>query len=73
MENETHVHFVEDGSALAAVEIDQPRRSPFISKLHGVFFALGIVVSSYQVRTRGAGIVISRTSQCDSRSRSPLR
>lgn len=57
MENETHVQFVEEGTALAAVEIDQPRRKPLISKLHGVFFALGIVVSSYQVRTRGAGIV----------------
>jgi hypothetical protein len=57
VENETHVQFVEDGAALAAVEIDQPRRRPLISKLHGVFFALGIVVSSYQVRMRGTGIV----------------
>jgi hypothetical protein len=57
VENQTHVHFVEDGAALAAVEIDQPRRRPLISKLHGVFFALGIVVSTYQVRMRGTGIV----------------
>jgi hypothetical protein len=57
VENETHVQFVEDGTALAAVEIDQPRRRPLISKLHRVFFALGIVVSSYQVRMRGTGIV----------------
>lgn len=57
MENETHVQFVEEGPALAAVEIDQARRRPLISKLHGVFFALGIVVSSYQVRMRGTGIV----------------
>jgi hypothetical protein len=57
VENETHIQFVEDGAALAAVEIDQPRRRPLISKLHGVFFALGIVVSSYQVRMRGTGIV----------------
>lgn len=57
VKNETHVQFVEEGSALAAVEIDQPRRRPLISKLHGVLFALGIVVSSYQVRMRGTGIV----------------
>ena len=57
MENQTHVQFVQEGAALAAVEIDQPRRRPLISKLHGVFFALGIVVSSYQVRMRGTGIV----------------
>jgi hypothetical protein len=57
VENETNVQFVEDGAALAAVEIDQRRRRPLISKLHGVFFALGIVVSSYQVRMRGTGIV----------------
>jgi hypothetical protein len=57
VENEAHVQFVEEGAALAAVEIDQPRRRPLISKLHRVFFALGIVVSSYQVRTRGNGIV----------------
>ena len=56
-DNDTHVQFVEDGAALAAVEIQQPRRKPLISKLHGVLFALGIVVSSYQVRMRGTGIV----------------
>jgi hypothetical protein len=57
LENETHVQFVQDGAVLSAVEIDQPRRKPLISKLHGVLFALGIVVSSYQVRMRGTGIV----------------
>lgn len=57
MENETRVHFVEDKAHLTAVEVEQPRRSPLIAKLHGVFFALGIVVSTYQVRAVGAGIV----------------
>lgn len=58
MENETSVRFEGDGPDLTAVEIDQPRRrSPLISRLHGVFLALGIVVSSYHVRVRGNGIV----------------
>jgi hypothetical protein len=57
LETRTSVHFVEDGTNLAAVEIDQPRKSPLISKLHGVLFTLGIVVSTYQVHVRGAGIV----------------
>lgn len=57
VENEAHVQFVQEGPALAALEIDQPRRKPLISKLHGVLFALGIVISSYQVKMRGNGIV----------------
>lgn len=57
MDTETEVHFVENGSELTAVEIGQRGRSPFIGKLHRVLFALGIVVSTYQVRTLGRGIV----------------
>jgi hypothetical protein len=57
LENETQVHFVENGSELTAVEIGQPGHSPFIGKLHRVLFALGIVVSTYQVRALGHGLV----------------
>jgi UTP:GlnB (protein PII) uridylyltransferase len=55
--NDTEVHFVENGSELTAVEIGQRGRFPVIAKLHRVLFALGIVVSTYQVRTLGRGIV----------------
>jgi hypothetical protein len=54
---DTEVHFVENGSELTAVEIGQRGRSPRIGKLHRVLFALGIVVSTYQVRALGGGIV----------------
>lgn len=57
MDSDTEVHFVENGSELTAVEIGQRGRSPFIGKLHRVLFALGIVVSTYQVRALGRGIV----------------
>jgi UTP:GlnB (protein PII) uridylyltransferase len=57
LETGTFVHFEQESSVLTAVEVKQPRRAPLISKLHGVFFALGIVVSSYQVRALGDGIV----------------
>jgi hypothetical protein len=57
VDTETEVHFVENGSELTAVEIGQRGRAPFIGKLHRVLFALGIVVSTYQVRTLGRGIV----------------
>jgi len=53
----TQIHFVEDGTALTAVEIGQGGRSPFIGKLHRVLFALGVVVSTYQVRALSGGIV----------------
>lgn len=56
MDNETEINFVENGSELTAVEIDHRGRSPFIGKLHRVLFALGIVVSTYQVRTVGRGL-----------------
>ena len=47
------VHFEQEGSRLTAVEIVRGRRSPVISSLHRALFALGIVVSSYQVQVRG--------------------
>ncbi len=57
MESETQVKFVENGSELTAVEIGHRGRSPSIGKLHRVLFALGIVVSTYQVRAIGRGLV----------------
>ena len=53
MDSDTEVRFVESGSELTAVEIGHRGRSPVIGKLHRVLFALGIVVSTYQVRTLG--------------------
>jgi hypothetical protein len=52
-----HVHFEQEGSRLTAVEIVRGRRSPVISALHSALFALGIVVSSYQVRARTLQLV----------------
>lgn len=57
VDNETRVHFVENGTELTAVEIGQRGRSPLVGKLHRALFALGIVVSTYQVRALRTGIV----------------
>jgi hypothetical protein len=54
---EANVHFVEQGSQLTAVEIGRSGRSPVIGALHRALFTLGIVVSSYQVRTLSEGLV----------------
>jgi hypothetical protein len=51
------VHFEQEGSRLTAIEITRGRRSPVIVTLHRALFALGIVVSSYQVRTRTLQLV----------------
>jgi hypothetical protein len=51
------VHFEQEGSRLTAVEIVRGMRSPVITSLHRALFALGIVVSSYQVRTRTLQLV----------------
>jgi len=51
------IHFEENGSDLTAVEVGQTGRSPVITRLHRVLFALGVVVSTYQVRALGTGIV----------------
>jgi hypothetical protein len=55
--NDTSVHFVHNGTELTAVEIGQRGRRPVIGKLHKVLFTLGVVVSTYQVRAIGGGIV----------------
>ncbi len=57
MQTGAQVHFVENGSELTAVEVGQSGRFPVISRLHRVLFALGVVVSTYQVRALGSGIV----------------
>lgn len=50
------VHFEQQGSELTAVEIGRNSRSPVIVSLHRALFALGIVVSSYQVRPVSSGL-----------------
>jgi hypothetical protein len=57
VETSAHVHFEENGAELTAVEVGQTGRSPRIARLHRVLFALGIVVSTYQVRALGGGLV----------------
>lgn len=48
--NSARVRFEQSGSHLTAVEIVRGTRSPVIARLHRTLVALGIVVSSYQVR-----------------------
>ena len=55
----SRVRFEQSGSRLTAVEIVRGTRSPLIARLHGTLVALGIVVSSYQVRT-GASELVER-------------
>lgn len=52
-----NVHFEQEGAELTAVEIGRNSRSPVIVSLHRALFALGIVVSSYQARPVGHGLV----------------
>lgn len=51
------VSFEQDGQELTAVEIKRNSRSPVIVSLHRALLALGIVVSSYQVRPGPNGLV----------------
>jgi hypothetical protein len=55
--DEIKVSFEEQGSELTAVEIGRSTRSPVIVNLHRALFALGIVVSTYQVRLGTHGLV----------------
>ena len=57
METAAQIHFEENGTELTAVEVGRAGRSPIIGRLHRVLFALGVVVSTYQVRAVGSGIV----------------
>jgi hypothetical protein len=50
------VQFEQAGSQLTAVEIVRKGRSPVIASLHRALFALGVVVSSYQVRALPSGL-----------------
>lgn len=54
---DNRVQFVQDGANLTALEVGRSGRSPVIAKLHRALFALGIVISSYQVRTSNRGVV----------------
>jgi UTP:GlnB (protein PII) uridylyltransferase len=66
---EPEVRFEQVGSKLTAIEITRAQRSPVIAALQRALFALGIVVSSYQARTRTARlierVVIERTDGGD--------
>jgi len=57
VETGTRVQFVENGHELAAVEVGRSGRSPVIGALHRALFALGVVVSAYQVRALPGGTV----------------
>jgi hypothetical protein len=54
---EVQVHFEQEGSELTAVEIQRRGRSPVIVSLHRALLALGIVVSSYQVKPSAQGLL----------------
>lgn len=51
------VHFEQDGSQLTAIQVVRDGRSPMIVSLQRVLFALGIVISSYQVRPGGSRLI----------------
>lgn len=53
---QAQIQFEQAGSQLTAVEIVRGGRSPLIASLHRALLALGIVVSSYQVRSGAAGL-----------------
>ena len=54
---EVQVHFEQEGSELTAVQIERRGRAPTIMSLHRALLALGIVVSSYQVRPGENGLM----------------
>lgn len=51
------LNFEQNGSQLEAVEIGHNGRSPRVAALHRALFTLGIVISTYQVRTSPQGYV----------------
>jgi len=55
----SRVQFEQKGSRLTAVEIVRGSRAPIIARLHRSLLAIGIVISSYQVRT-GASEITER-------------
>jgi hypothetical protein len=57
LEAGTSVQFVQNGAELTAVEVGRSGRSPVISRLHSVLFALGVVISGYQLRAYNGGTV----------------
>jgi hypothetical protein len=46
----TSVQFIENGQELTAVEVGRGGRSLVVGHLHRVLFALGVVITTYQVR-----------------------
>lgn len=57
MTREVTVNFEQDGSQLNAVEIGHSSRSPRVAALHRALFALGIVISTYQLKATAQGYV----------------
>lgn len=53
----TSIQFIENGQELAAVEVGRRGRSPVVGRVHRALFALGVVISAYQVRTLPSGTV----------------
>lgn len=51
------LNFEQSGSQLEAVEIGHSGRSPRVAALHRALFTLGVVISTYQVRTSPQGYV----------------
>lgn len=51
------INFEHSGSQLNAVEIGHSNRSPRVAALHSALFALGIVISTYQIRASAEGYV----------------
>jgi UTP:GlnB (protein PII) uridylyltransferase len=47
----SRVQFEQKGTELTGVEIVRGTRAPLIARLHRTLLALGIVISSYQIRT----------------------
>lgn len=57
MSPSSRIQFEQKGSELTAVEIARGSRVPLIARLHRTLLALGIVISSYQVRTDSSEVI----------------
>lgn len=51
-----NVRFRERRGRLRTVEVSRSSFRPVVSALHGALFALGVVVTSYQVQTTSGGL-----------------
>jgi hypothetical protein len=53
----SRVQFEQKGTELTGVEIVRGSRVPLIARLHRTLLALGIVISSYSVRTDSSEVI----------------